>query len=252
MVNQRQKYCLLICIILWIISVCGQPSENGKIQAVILTTSKDTRAFEKSIVSSLKHLVDVENYYIISPSAKELEDKIAKEVKLGPRVKFIDEKIFPFDWRNISEVMIETVREKGIYPLTGKSQFESTVWGRIGWFLQQLLKIYAGNILGLGDYVLLDSDIVWFKDIHFINGTVEHNGKNTTRYNYASSSQYHGPYMATLKKISGMELYKSPDTHRSGIAHHMVLAKHVLDDLMNSSEHRYGNMPFWKILLNER
>lgn len=222
---------------------------TGKIQGVILTTAKDTRAFEKSIASSLKHLVDVETFYIVTPSAVQLQEKVGKD--LGPRVKFIDESIFPFDWRNVSDVMIETVREKGVYPLTGKSQFEGTVWGRIGWFLQQLLKFYAGKVLNIGDYVLLDSDIVWFKDTHFINESIIHNGQNITRYYYASSSQYHAPYMATLKRISGQDLIKA-DTHRSGIAHHMVLAKHVLDDLMNTSEHRYGGLPFWKVLLNER
>lgn len=222
---------------------------TGKIQGVILTTAKDTRAFEKSIASSLKHLVDVETFYIVTPSAVQLQEKVGKD--LGPRVKFIDESIFPFDWRNVSDVMIETVREKGVYPLTGKSQFEGTVWGRIGWFLQQLLKFYAGKVLNIGDYVLLDSDIVWFKDTHFINESIIHNGQNITRYYYASSSQYHAPYMATLKRISGQDLFKA-DTHRSGIAHHMVLAKHVLDDLMNTSEHRYGGLPFWKVLLNER
>jgi hypothetical protein len=58
--------------------------------------------------------------------------------------------------------------------------------------------------------------------------------------------------MATLKKISGVDLYKSPDTHRSGIAHHMVIVKSVLEDLMTTSELRYGGLPFWKVLLNER
>lgn len=223
-----------------------------KIQGVILTTGKDTRAFEKSIVSSLKHLVDVDKFYIVSPDANKLGERLNKELGLGPRVEFVDEKIFAFDWRNISHIMIEAVREKGVYPLTGKSQFESTVYGRTGWFLQQLLKFYAGRVLNIGDYVLLDSDIIWFKDTKFINETRTINGKEVTRYYYASSSQYHSPYMATLKKISGMELYKNPDTHRSGIAHHMVLAKHVLDDLMNSTEHRYGGLPFWQVLLNER
>jgi cyclophilin family peptidyl-prolyl cis-trans isomerase len=237
---------LLLCLVL----LALHSSLGAQIQGVILTTGKDTRAFEKSIVSSLKHLVDVDKFYIIAPGASQLDDKLGKE--LGERVKFIDESIFPFDWRNISEVMIESVREKGVYPLTGKSQFETTVWGRIGWFLQQLLKFYAGRVLNLGDYVLLDSDIIWFKDTKFINETHTVNGKEVTRYYYASSSQYHAPYMATLKKISGVDLYKSPDTHRSGIAHHMVIVKSVLEDLMTTSEQRYGGLPFWKVLLNER
>ena len=222
----------------------------NKIQGVILTTGKDTRAFEKSIVSSLKHLVDVDKFYIITPSAAQLEGKLGKE--LGPRVVWIDENIFPFNWHNVSDVMIESVRQKGVYPLTGKSQFESTVWGRIGWFLQQLLKFYAGRILNIADYVLLDSDIVWFKDTPFINTTSVVGNRNVTRYYYACSNQYHPAYMATLKRISGQELYKSPDTHRSGIAHHMVLAKNVLEDLFVSTERRYNGLPFWQVLLNER
>jgi len=220
-----------------------------KIQGVILTTGKDTRAFEKSIVSALKYLVDVENFYIIAPSAKQIEERLSPQ--LGPRVKFVDESIFPFDWKNISHIMIETVRERGVYPLNDKSPFESTVWGRTGWFLQQLLKFYAGKILDLGDFVLLDSDIIWFKTTKFINETITINGNEAHRYYYASSSQYHPPYMATLKRISGFDLYKSPDTHRSGIAHHMVISKLVLEDLMETSEKLHGGIPFWQVLLNE-
>jgi hypothetical protein len=241
---------LQLCCLLLVAICVSKPCVAAPIQGVILTTGKDTRAFEKSIVTSLKHLVDVENFYIIAPSAKQIEDRLGKD--LGPRVRFVDESIFPFDWRNISDVMIESVRERGVYPLNGKSQFETTVWGRIGWFLQQLLKFYAGKVLGLGDFVLLDSDIMWFKDTKFINETFMHNGTLTTRYYYASSSQYHPPYIATLKKISGVDLYKSPDTHRSGIAHHMVIVKSVLESLMRDSEELHGGIPFWKVLLNER
>ena len=237
-------------IVLLLVSALLLCLSTARLDGVILTTGKDTRAFEKSIISSLKHLLDIENYYIIAPSAKQLEDRLGKE--LGPRVKFVDESIFPFDWKNISHIMIESVKEKGVYPLTGKSQFESTVYGRTGWFLQQLLKFYAGNVLEIGDYVLLDSDIIWFKDTKFINETITINGKEITKYYYASSSQYHPPYMATLKKISGVDLLKSPDTHRSGIAHHMVIVKYVLEDLMNNSVQLHGGLPFWQVLLNER
>jgi hypothetical protein len=230
---------------------------NGhKIQGVILTTGKDTRAFEKSIVSALKYLIDVDKYYIITPSAKDLDTRLGKE--LGPRVVFVDESVFPFNWQNISEVMIETVRQRGVYPLTGKSQFEGTVYGRTGWFLQQLLKFYAGRVLNIGDYVLLDSDIIWFRNVSLVNETktiTEADGvvKKVTKFNYATSSQYHAPYMASLKRISGMEIYEAPDKiHRSGIVHHMVIAKPVLEDLFESSEKRYGGLPFWKVLLNER
>lgn len=217
------------------------------LDAVMLTVGKDTRVFEKSIVSSLKYLDGVKTFYVITPAAKELDDKLGKE--LGSRVKWIDEKIFPFDWRNVSDIMIRTVEEKGVYPINGKTQFEHTVYGRVGWFLQQLLKFYAAKILDLGDFVLLDSDIVFFKNITLINSTTP-NADGMLRYNYASSSQYHPSYMATLTKISGVDLYKSPDgVYRSGIVHHMVIVRKVLDHLFEQTEKTYG-MPFWQVLLN--
>ena len=217
------------------------------LHGVILTIGKDTRVFEKSIVSSLKHLVDVHTYYVITPNAKQLHEKLSKA--LGPRVVFVDEGIFPFGMRNVSEVMIETVREKGIYELTGKTPFEHTVWGRGGWFLQQLLKFYAGRVLGIGDFVLLDSDIVWFRNVSFVNATNEDGVP--TRYNYATSNQYHGPYVATLRRISGLDLFKGKDVHRSGIVHHMVIMQRVLDDLIRRSDAMHG-IEFWRVLLNQR
>jgi hypothetical protein len=41
----------------------------------------------------------------------------------------------------------------------------------------------------------------------------------------------------------------SPD---SGIVHHMVIVKSVLDDLMSASEKLNGGRPFWQVLLNVR
>lgn len=240
------RWALLWLLLLFTTADEQQPPVRKKIDGVILTTGKDTRAFEHSIVSSLQHLVDVDKFYVITPDFDSLQSRLGAQ--LGPRVVFVDEKRFPFDWRNVSDVMIRTVEEKGVYPLNGKSQFEHTVWGRIGWFLQQLLKMYAGKVLQLGDYVLLDSDIVWFKDTKFINETID---DNLTRYYYACSSQYHPAYIATLKRISGVELYHNPDMHRSGISHHIVIVKAVLDDLMEQTERRYG-FEFWKVLLNER
>lgn len=39
--------------------------------------------------------------------------------------------------------------------MDGNSPFERTVWGRLGWFLQQLLKFYAGRVLALDDFVII-------------------------------------------------------------------------------------------------
>lgn len=218
---------------------------QNKLDAVILTTGKDIRVFEKSIQSGLIHLVDVDKFYIVSPNADDLKTKLLPA--LGPRVIFVDENTFPFHANNVSEVMFNSVRQRGLYPMDGNSPFEKAVWGKLGWFLQQVLKLTAGTVLGLNDYVLLDSDIVWFKNISFINSTIG----NNVSFNYASSTQYHPAYMAILKRISNVDLLKNQPLHRSGICHHMVIAKEVMKNLIQDSESLHQGLPFWQIVLNQ-
>lgn len=181
------------------------------LDAVILVAGKDLLAFEKSIQSSLQHFLDVRNYYIVTPNPDDMRIKFAKSPWYTDRIKIVGEASFPFTWKNVSEVMIRTVEEVGLYPINGKSPFEKTVWGKIGWFLQQLLKLYAGKVLGIANYILLDSDVVWFKDIRFASNC----SSTVQSYYYASSSQYHPSYLATLERISGVGLLEGP-IHRSG------------------------------------
>ena len=186
------------------------------LDAVVLTAGKDLLAFEVSIQSALKYLVDVRDYYIITPTPDELLEKFSKQPWYSNRVHIIGEDIFPFIHNNITGIMIKTVKEGGIYPLSdGKSAFEKMLNLKSGWFLQQLLKLYSGKVLELHDFVLLDSDIVWFKDVTFVATCT-----STARsYYYASSSQYHPSYMAILEKISGYGPVNA-SLHRSGTVYH--------------------------------
>ena len=38
----------------------------------------------------------------------------------------------------------------------------------------------------------------------------------------------------------------------AGVAHHIVVAKKVISDLMAVSEALHGGIPFWQVLLNVR
>ena len=225
--------------------------EIPKISAVMLTTSKDTRVFETGLKSCLKYLVDVDKFYVITPDYKDVKEKYG--AILGERVIFVDEKIgFPFNMEKVGDVMYNTVKEHGTYPLDdGKSQFEKTLWGKLGWFLQQLLKIYAGNVLKLEDYVLLDSDCVWHREVSFISKNQE-DGK-PTKYYYTTSTQYHPPYIATMKRVAGVDTFQSSkdERFRSGVVHHMVLSKDVLSDLFETSEKLHSPLPFWQVMLNQ-
>lgn len=259
------KYILLIQCLATLLMITNSSSSTDKIDAVVLTTAKDTRAFVKSIESGLKHLIDVDKFYVVTPHVEDLKVHLVNI--MSPRIILVDESIFPFSGENISQVMFETVREKGIYPMTGSSQFEKGVWARIGWYLQQLLKLYAGRVIGLGDFVLLDSDLVWFKDIKFFNdtsdskvsvlsstssvATISNPPYSGRRYNYVTSSQYHGAYLAILERIAGVPFLANQPVHRSGVCHHMVVVQSVMDDLIRRAEEIHG-LPFWQVLLNIR
>ena len=211
------------------------------LDAVMLTTGKDTRVFEKSIHSALKHLIDIDNFYIITPHADDLITKYSDT--LGPRVKFINEGIFPFNGSHVVEIMFESVKQHGKYPMNGNSQFEKAVWSRIGWFLQQILKLYSGYVLKIQDFILLDSDVVWFHDLKFAH--------NSTSYYYTTSSQYHPAYYSSMRKILNIGLPDQP-YHRSGITHHMVIVKSVMDQLFIDVEKHHSGLPLWQVLLNQR
>lgn len=250
---------LLLCVAICIWSPCFAQNP-AKIDAVVLTTGKDTRVFLRSIKSGLQHLVDVNKFYIICPNPVELRKNLGPDA--SDRLVFVDEKSFPFNFTSVADVMVDAVIQKGLYPISGgKSEFERSVYGRLGWFLQQILKLYAGKICKLDDFVLLDSDIIWFKDIKFIK---EHVSSSSVpeqlvtpyskpyagnKYYYTASRQYHPAYIATLAPISGVPLYdfdKKGVIFRSGITHHIVIVKSVLEDLIERSERKHG-IPFWQV-----
>lgn len=218
------------------------------LSAVMVTTKKDAEVFSLSIKSALRHLVDVETFYIVTPDADDLS---AKMNSLGPRVKFVNEAQFNFTGDKVVDTMYNAVKNKGEYPLdNGKSQFERILYSKIGWFLQQLLKLYSGRVLNLDDFVLVDSDVIWYKDVKLI----AENTKPLRTFYYASSTQYHPSYVSTMRNIAGVTPVKGeerPGVFKSGVVHHLPINKVVLDDLFRTAEEMHPGMEMWEILLTE-
>ena len=92
----------------------------------------------------------------------------------------------------------------------------------------------------IDDFIVLDSDLVFFKDIKLKNDSMG-------RYNYAYSSQWHASYRATMRLILGIE--HTPGPYYSGICHHMVMVKKVIDDMKDRVISLHG-IPLWQMMLN--
>lgn len=130
----------------------------------------------------------------------------------------IDENIFPF----VKDVAI----------IHGKNS-------RNGWYLQQLIKLYAGSIIPgiLGRYLVIDADTF------FLNPTTFENDDGLCLYNFGS--EYHLPYFFHMHRLNPLfkRIYRL-----SGICHHMIFEQSILEEMFSMVS---KEKPFWMVFLEE-
>jgi len=178
---------------------------------VIPVGPNDKSVIEQQITYTRKNIIGYRNIYLISYDPSITIDGCIT----------INENIFPFN--------IETVAK-----YHGKLQ-------RNGWYLQQLLKLYAGKIIPniLDMYLVIDSDTFFLKPTTFVEN-------NKCLYNY--DTLYHEPYFNHMKKLD-KNLIKM-DTNKSGICHHMMFEKKYIDKLISTIEINHNDL-FYNIFLNK-
>jgi FkbM family methyltransferase len=131
----------------------------------------------------------------------------------------VNESIFPFSLETVTNIHGQLKRN--------------------GWYLQQLLKLYALIIIPeiLDKCLVIDADTFFLKPTVFIKN-------NKSLYNYGS--QYHIPYFEHMLKLD-KELIKV-DITKSGICHHMIFEKKYINKLINKIEENH-NDKFYNIFL---
>ena len=134
-----------------------------------------------------------------------------------------------------------TVIDESIYPFSMKDVIE--IRGpheRNGWYLQQLLKLYAPFIIPdlMPTFLVIDSDTFFLRPTTFIV-----NGKCA----YNPSREYNAPYFVHMAKMhpSLTRQYQQ----MSGISHHMIFEKEHIQGLMTLVESYHNNRPFWRLFL---
>jgi len=136
----------------------------------------------------------------------------------------IDERIFEF---KINDIASYFIKYKGKY-------------NRNGWYLQQLLKLYAGFTINgiLNNYLVIDADIFFLNKISFLEND---------KYIFTTSDEYHIPYFIHMNKLH--ECFKKNHT-KSGIAHHMMFNKNLIKEMFELVETKY-NRKFWVIFIEK-
>ncbi len=190
------------------------------IDVVIPCTKKDLNTLEHCIAGIRKNCHEVRRVIVVS-----------KE-RLTGSAEWYDESLYPFSMHDVA------------YELVGSNveavQYVANRLNRLGWIYQQLLKLYAPMVIpGISSNVLIvDSDTIFLRPVTFI-------GENGAAL-FNVGTECHSPYFFHARRLL-------PYLHKvfpafSGICHHMLMQKCVLDDLHKAIQTRHS-LPLWKAFL---
>jgi len=176
---------------------------------VIPVGPKDSSIIKEQIKYTKNNVIGYRNIYLIcyDPSIN-IDGCIS-----------VDKTIFPFNMETVAKYH-------------GKLK-------RNGWYLQQLLKLYAGKVIPgiLDKYLVIDSDTFFLKPTTFVE-------TNKCLYNYGT--EYHIPYFRHMKKLD-KDLTKV-DGNKSGICHHMIFETKYIDDIISKVEKNHNDL-FYNVFL---
>ena len=185
----------------------------GNIDIVICVSLYHAK-YIKVLVNNIKeYIININKIYLIMPT------NILEKYRIyDPIVENVDENIFPFNKEYIDNLFKCPERS--------------------GWYLQQLIKLYAGFVIEelLDDYLIIDADVFFLKPIYFYEDT---------KYMFTSSDENHEPYFRHMLKLHPSF---TKQIKKSGISHHMIFNKKIIKEMFNLVED-FHKKEFWVIFI---
>ena len=169
---------------------------------VIPVGPNDAHVIQTMIEFTRKNVIGYRNIYLVV---------FDPTIVVDDRCIIIDEKIFPF---TIATLLVA---------LGG-----TTDTSRVGWYLQQLIKLYAGKVIDgiLNEYLVVDADTYFLRPTTFFD-------ESTGVPLYNVGTEYHPPYFEHMQKLHP---YLTKKTQYSGICHHMVFQTDRICELFRMVE----------------
>ena len=194
--------------------------QHDPIDAVIPCHWKGAHKLDAVINSIKKNVHNIRRIIIVS--SKQFSEK----------AEWFDERQYPFNQKTIALEIFDGNEKKA-------QEFLDKPRTRVHWIYQQLLKLYAPLVIPeiSSNVLLVDSDTLFLRPITFTN-------PKTGAGLLACATEYHRPYFEhAARLIPGFKrLYNC-----SGIVHHMLLQRPILNDLFMIIEQEH-NMEPWKAL----
>ena len=133
------------------------------------------------------------------------------------------------------------VIHESVFPFSVAEIREGSSENRYGWYLQQLIKLYAHCVIpDLSEYYLvIDCDTLFLKPTAFFENKIPL---------YNVGTEYHVPYFEQMYRVHKTFIKQVKE---SGICHHMMFSKKILREIFFIVETDYyiPNTPFWKIMI---
>ena len=194
------------------------PFKPEPIDVVIPAIAKDLRTLDLCIEGITANGSDVRKIYVVSPE------------KLTDKAEWVDEKSYPFTKYDVALHLCQMDEERAKQFLNEKPNW-------VGWYYQQLLKLYAPFVIPdiSSNVLILDSDTIFLKPVKFLTP------KGAGLYNPGKLC-VESYFVHARKMLPG---FKRLNKKYAGICHHMLYQKPVLLDLFKKTEH-YHKRPFWK------
>jgi len=190
------------------------------IDVVIPCHSRDCQTLDLAIAGIRKHGKDIRRIIVVS-------DKL-----LSNNAEFFDEKRYPFSLHDVALAIFRGDENRA-------SAYVSTANNKLGWVYQQLLKLYTPIVIpDISDNVLmLDADTIFLRKVSFIDDD------GYALYNTGKS--IHTPYFHHAKRLLPHFSQIFPGV--SGICHHMLMQRPVIQDLFNEIKKYHAQEP-WQAL----
>ena len=196
------------------------PLSEEPIDIIFVCHPKDTRTLDLAIAGIKKNGKNIRNIFVISAK------------KLTENAEWFDEGLYPFNKATLALEIFHGNQARA-------TEYLQSPKSRIGWIYQQLLKLYASFIIpGISSNILVvDADTIFLNSTEFINK------QGHALFN--PTTQYHAPYFEHGARL--LPGFKKIYPNYSGVAHHMLFQRPILEDLFKEIEEAHATQP-WKAL----
>jgi hypothetical protein len=170
---------------------------------------KDLPILPYCVASVRQHAIGAQTIYVVSANNPQVEG-----------VVWIDEATLPFTKQQVGEIIT--------YP------------PRVGWYLQQLVKLYGYRYLPTKKehLLILDSDTILKKTVRFF----DHSGKIC----FGFSTEDTTPYFVHMGRLIPGLTKQIPEY--SGICHHIMTRRDHLEEILSTAEKVHGKEA-WRAML---